>query len=364
MTEESNHVTSDESPYEAGVVVLAKLKGFPAWPGMIVEETSLDPGIAKAKPKGSSKSSKKGQASGDSGVWPVKFFVDNNFMWATKTELKLLTAQDAEKYLNTTKKKDKLLTAAYQMAANPPDLGSFANPPEPEPQPKDEEPEESLSNGAIAGNGSAKPKKVKKAPVSNTSSTKKIPQTKKKVETKKRVSTSKEDSTNDKKKMKTEKKGSGSAIPSSKQLSRDYESRHKIVFTIRFKLQRGFLSKEPPQEEDIPILSQYLTQLENIEDLELSIIRQTKVNKLLKALLKISDIPLESKFKFHDRSAKLLHKWSTLPDDRQARTSDQVNEEPDRKQKVETVDKDEPESELKKDPKTEDGLNEDDDDRD
>lgn len=332
MTENSDRAQSDEPSYEGGTVVLAKLKGFPAWPGMIVDESNLTPEVIKAKPKANSKTSKKAQ--GDGRVWPVKFFVDNNFMWASKTELKLLSVEDAQKYLNSTKKKDKLLTAAYKMASSPPDLESFMNPvdrePETEPvlESETEQPTKVPESGEPESDGNAKSKKLKKpsGQETQTSSLKKTSQNKKKDETKKRIANSKDDiPSSEKKKIKIEKKNSASTVPPSKKLSRDHDARQKIVMAIRFKLQRGFLSKEPPREQDIPGLSQYLTKLENIKDLELSVIRQTKVNKLLKAILKIPDIPLDSEFKFYERASKLLTKWSTLSDDANTRISDLAN---------------------------------------
>lgn len=297
----------EEAPFAAGTVVLAKLKGFPAWPGMIVNEESLTPSILGAKPKGSSKSSKKSAIANQGPHYPVKFFVDNNFMWATKADLKLLSVDDANKYLETTKKKDRMLNSAYQMAANPPDLDTFVSPPE-------EPAEENAELDERPANGKTKAKTAKKQDKKESSAPKKEPKKKEDASTASKKRPNKELLASEKKRSKTE-KSTASSIPSSKQLSRDNESRSKTVFLIRHKLQRGFLSKKP-EEKDIPGLSEYLTQLENIDDLELSIIRQTKVNKVLKALLKIPDIPLESEYKLHERSMNLLQKWSTLPDDR------------------------------------------------
>ncbi len=60
------------------------------------------------------------------------------------------------------------------------------------------------------------------------------------------------------------------------------------------------------------MMSEYITKLEGFPDLEVSIIRATKINKVLKAILKIENIPKEPEFKFRSRSQLLLDKWNKL----------------------------------------------------
>lgn len=59
-------------------------------------------------------------------------------------------------------------------------------------------------------------------------------------------------------------------------------------------------------------MSDFITMLENFVDLEGSIIRGTKINKVLKAILKLNSIPREEEFHFKDRSQALLDKWNKL----------------------------------------------------
>lgn len=60
------------------------------------------------------------------------------------------------------------------------------------------------------------------------------------------------------------------------------------------------------------LMSDYVTKLEGLHDLEVSIIRKTKINKVLKAILKLESIPKEEEFKFKPRSQALLDKWNKL----------------------------------------------------
>jgi hypothetical protein len=61
-------------------------------------------------------------------------------------------------------------------------------------------------------------------------------------------------------------------------------------------------------------MSEYVSILEKLKDLEVSIIRATKINKVLKAILKLDNIPKEEEFKFKPRSQALLEKWNKLMD--------------------------------------------------
>jgi hypothetical protein len=59
-------------------------------------------------------------------------------------------------------------------------------------------------------------------------------------------------------------------------------------------------------------MSEFITKLEGYSELEVSIIRATKINKVLKAILKLDEIPKETEFKFKDRSSELLGKWNKI----------------------------------------------------
>jgi hypothetical protein len=89
-------------------------------------------------------------------------------------------------------------------------------------------------------------------------------------------------------------------------------SQKEILF-LRHKLQKGLLTKDQvPKEEEMKQMSEFVGKLEGYADLEVSIIRATKINKVLKAILKIPTIPKEEEFHFKRRSQSLLDKWNKL----------------------------------------------------
>lgn len=97
---------------------------------------------------------------------------------------------------------------------------------------------------------------------------------------------------------------------------------------LRHKLQRGLLTREQqPREDEMEAMSSFITILENFQDLDVSIIRSTKINKVFKAILKLDSIPREEDFKFKKRSQALLDKWNKLlaSDPAPANTANGVN---------------------------------------
>ncbi|KAK4131873.1 hypothetical protein BT67DRAFT_137269 [Trichocladium antarcticum] len=89
--------------------------------------------------------------------------------------------------------------------------------------------------------------------------------------------------------------------------------KEKEVLFLRHKLQKGLLTRDQePKEDEMKLMADYVTKLEAFPDLEVSIIRATKINKVLKAVLKLDTIPREDEFKFKPRSQVLLDKWNKL----------------------------------------------------
>lgn len=92
-----------------------------------------------------------------------------------------------------------------------------------------------------------------------------------------------------------------------------WERKKKEVLFLRHKLQKGLLTRDlQPKEEEMQMMSDYLTKLEGFPDLDVEIIRVTKINKVLKALLKLDKIPRDEEFTFKSRATELLEKWNQL----------------------------------------------------
>lgn len=75
-------------------------------------------------------------------------------------------------------------------------------------------------------------------------------------------------------------------------------------------------------------MNNYIKKLEAYPDLEVAIIRETKINKVLKALVKLNSIPRDEEFQFRKRSVDLLGKWNTILGAEPADAGDQEEKGP------------------------------------
>lgn len=138
----------NDNPYTPKSIVLAKVKGYPPWPAMILEETMLPENILSKKPK-SVKQPPKRKLSKPISILPVRFFSDDTYIWIKSNEVKTLNHEMINLFLqNDKKRKDNLLQTAYELANDPPDMelfikwGSKGEPVEVPYVPEDEELEE------------------------------------------------------------------------------------------------------------------------------------------------------------------------------------------------------------------------------
>lgn len=152
--ESSSAVTSIDiaaDPYKPTTVVLAKVKGYPAWPAMVLDESILPGNIIRSKPKSraSSSSSKTGSVTR---ILPVRFFADDTYIWINSNDISILDSDAIESYFiasSSKRRKDATLENAYNLARDPPDMhlfvkwGSRAAPPEQDPLETLTQPEES-----------------------------------------------------------------------------------------------------------------------------------------------------------------------------------------------------------------------------
>lgn len=80
---------------------------------------------------------------------------------------------------------------------------------------------------------------------------------------------------------------------------------------LRHKLQKGFLSRDQaPKEAEMADMDKYFRELVGLGNLEAAVIRNTKINKVFKAILKLDHIPKNEDYRFTDRSTALLAEWN------------------------------------------------------
>ncbi|PSK40660.1 hypothetical protein C7M61_000308 [Candidozyma pseudohaemuli] len=140
MEAKSDLTLQEELGLAPRTIVLAKVKGYRAWPAMVLDEEILPDNIKKLKPK----SVKQQKKTLPTILVPVRFFSDDTYIWIRNHDLKVLLDNDIQLFLDkhstAGKKKDELLVFAYELAQNPPDMNEFnlwgsRGPPDLDPEP-------------------------------------------------------------------------------------------------------------------------------------------------------------------------------------------------------------------------------------
>ncbi|KFY08748.1 hypothetical protein V492_05952 [Pseudogymnoascus sp. VKM F-4246] len=358
---------------EPGEYYFIKLRGFPKWPGIIASEDMLPEAILKSRPVTAAKPDgtyredfAEGGKNALDRTFPVMFLETNEFAWAPNTDLEPLDTGVIGSVPQG--KLSKALFAAYQLAAENHDLDHFKNVLREFEASRRRD--EKAAQDAVKAKASAKKSKKSKdvvqdededvemadAGADEVEDKPKASKKRKAVADDDEISTPKRTDSVKKPKLKlinSAQKGNGAETPKSSakekkekpkpkakkaaaapaapkepELSAEEKSKkkEKEVRFLRHKLQKGLLGTNKPKEEEMKQMSEFITKLEGYADLEVSIIRATKINKVLKGILKLEEIPKEAEFKFRDRSTDLLTKWNKiLESDTPAPASAQTN---------------------------------------
>ncbi|KAM0563967.1 hypothetical protein ACHAPJ_000175 [Fusarium lateritium] len=330
-----------------GDYFLVKLKGFPAWPAIVCDESMLPQALVDSRPVAAARPDgtyTEAYADGGKRVndrsFPVMYLHTNEFGWVPNTSLTELTPEKAQETITEKMRKD--LKEAYTLAAEGNSLEHYkdvlkqfqddliakqqaaATPKKPKKgKAKSADDDVDMEDVDVA---TVEKPKSKKRKAEDDVSTPQRPDSVKKTKIKLNTSTPKatngttkaKDESTTKPKVKAKKSEKKAETPKATPEERR-QRKEKEVLYLRHKLQRGLLTRDvEPQEKEMKQMSEYVTMLENLKDLEVSIIRTTKINKVLKAILKLNSIPREDEFHFKDRSNVLLEKWNKLMTDETA----------------------------------------------
>lgn len=338
---------------KAGDYYLARLRSYPPWPSIVCDEEMLPEVLLKTRPVTAIQSDgtyKEPYADGGKKVsertYPVMFLHTNEFGWIPNTEL---TPLDPESCKDVSEKgKSKQLVEAYKVAAEGHNLAHFKEmllaheaamredeEKKAEREAAKAEKKKNKRKSDVKGDEDVEmedaedavkksSKKRKKEADSEDEEGEKTPKT-----TKLKLTTGKTPTTDKKSKEKaakpkTDKKKK--APESEEEVEPEKEpappvdpvqarkDREKEVLFLRHKLQKGFLSRDQePAEDEMPQMANFIKKLEAYGGkLDVQIIRNTKINKVLKGIIKLNTIPKDEEYHFKERSIKLLGEWNQL----------------------------------------------------
>ncbi|KAJ6580360.1 hypothetical protein DFH09DRAFT_1145840 [Mycena vulgaris] len=343
-------------------VVLAKVRGFPAWPGMIVDPASVPKAVSKERP-----------ASKKSVVYAVRFFPAGDYAWLPPKELKRLTPADIHAFVGDSSaasadgkgkagagaRKSGELMEGYRKAldpvaweeehaANPPatkkrkskskakkggdgeeedELADDAAAEDAEEEADEEEDEEKAApagkkrkrTGSPApAKAKAKPKPGKAAGAKNGKKGGKAKKSKAAVESED------EGAADEGEEEGGDEEGEGEQERASKKpkvaegaskLESDPEALK--VREWRHKLQKTFLSsnnKSLPKEDEMPAVDTLFTTVEGYQNMNIDYLTFSKIGKVMRHihLLEESKVPRDDEFNFRERAKALVDKWHEI----------------------------------------------------
>ncbi|GAA5865251.1 hypothetical protein JCM1840_003964 [Sporobolomyces johnsonii] len=286
--------------YAVGDIVLAKLKGFPAWPARVSDESDATSDVLKEKPSKSKN------------LHLVRFFPNGEYSWSVSRDLSLLTPKEIDAYLSSSKRKGSL-SDAYKIAQNPAQwlqakADELAEWEEQQAALAELEDEDQLASDADEAGGSKAADKSNKRKRDSTAGKKAEGDKKKKAKTEKLAKSRtaggvKKDYTDDE----------AEPAPKKAKGTPSVDSDGETVKGWRHKLQKVFLGKSAPAAEEMPKCAEYFDAMEKF-DMKKEWLVESKLAKVLKriALLKDDSIPDEDKYSFRERSSALAAKWTAL----------------------------------------------------
>lgn len=297
----------NSEPIPVYSVVLAKLKGYPDWPGKIVTNEEA-PELIKKK-----------SAPKDHSQYLVQFFPAGDFAWIPAKEVKLLSTKAIETFLSGGPKKSKStdIRKAYEVALDSTEweanraasFTAYAEETERYAQLDDQEEEEdeleqeTTTASKKRKRADPKEKLVRESAAEKRRKKAKLDDEAAKPDTKskKRVAAtySDDDAEGSSKKTKT-------TVPL------DMSPGAVQVRDWRHKLQKVFLGKGVKADE-MPKCKEYFDAMEDFAITE-KWLADSKLGKVLKRITQLADgvIPDEDTYKFRDRAADITNKWTNL----------------------------------------------------
>ncbi|KAG8740892.1 hypothetical protein FRC10_003780 [Ceratobasidium sp. 414] len=331
--------------YEVGNVVIGKVKGYPPWPGEII-----DPEAAPKKVKAERPLSKKVT------FYCVRFFPVGDHSWLPTKDVSRLLPHEITAYINEPSKKKGDLLEGYKIAKDPHDWRKekdtlAAREKEMEESgrvpdsgvDRDELEEDEDADDSSGLSKKVKPKKRKRESAVKESAEEKKGKRKRASEqlvkqrrgrgTKKsaehieseddegepaadKPTSSKVDKERPSKRTKKESvapapaaaaaddEGDDAAMASDPEAAKVKEWRHK--------LQRAFLTKTAPAPEEMSGLDAVFTTVEQYDKMTVEYLSYSKIGKVMRKIIQLTNIPSDEQYHFRQRAQALVTKWQQL----------------------------------------------------
>ncbi|KAJ7085161.1 hypothetical protein B0H15DRAFT_931873 [Mycena belliarum] len=328
---------SESESFDLRDIVLGKIRGFPPWPGMVVDPDAVPKAVSKARPAGKK-----------SAVYAVRFFPTGDYAWLPPKELTRLTSGAIKAFVDDTgaARKSGELMEAYRKAQDPTaweeehaaaseatkkprkskakakksedvdeeDEIEEAPAEDPEDEAEEEEEEKKAGKKRKRASSPAPPKaKAPKAPAKNGKKGGKAKKSKAAVESEDEGGDAEAASGEAGEEEEPRAGKKAKVVTDAAKLESDPEALK--VREWRHKLQKTFLSnKSLPKEDDMPDIDTLFTAVEGYQDMNIDYLTFSKIGKVMRHihLLEANKVPRDEEFKFRERAKALVDKWHQI----------------------------------------------------
>lgn len=262
-----------EHQFRAGDVILAKIKGFPAWPGILVDDADVPREVRAEKPA--------------SKPFTVRFFPAADYHWATARELSLLTPEAVDAFLGDRQKKSADLRKAYQIARDPHAWNAEKN--------RIVQEHEAFLESGGAAEQDADEEEEEEAP----------PRKRRSAQAARKPPAAK--------KAKAEPKAEEPEAQKPDEQEEELDPATKRVREWRHKLQRAFLNKEGViAAGDMDTQHATFQTVEAYNEMTPEQLKVTKIGKVMKRIHQLPEIPRDDEFHFRQRAGELMSRWGAI----------------------------------------------------
>ncbi|KAI0929805.1 hypothetical protein AcV5_006673 [Taiwanofungus camphoratus] len=342
MSKKGTKTQVKEHSYDFRDVVLAKVRGYPPWPGMVVDPDTVPENVQQERPNAKTKK----------GNWYcVRFFPAGDYAWIVPKDISKLQQHEIQAYINEPFKRSGDLLQGYRIALDPTKWeeereAARAEAAEEEANAEidqlESDGEEEADDGEEKKTKSRKRKRDSDAAPTKTKAKAKPKKGSAEPAGKKRAGSAakaKKNGTKSKTMVESEDEGGvepededagpskQASPPPAKKAKRDKEGEDEIDSALasdpeaskvrdwRHKLQKAFLnSKALPKDEDMPALDQLFTTVETYENMNIQYLSFSKIGKVMRHIhaLTPDKVPRDEEFKFRERAKALVDKWHDI----------------------------------------------------
>ncbi|KIK57909.1 hypothetical protein GYMLUDRAFT_75195 [Collybiopsis luxurians FD-317 M1] len=309
--------------YEIGDTVLGKIRGYPPWPGRIVDPENLPEHVTKERPVNRKTLS-----------YCIQFFPAGDYSWIPAKDISRLKPHEVETYISDPGKRNGELLEGYKIARDPGQwIRDLEDAAAIDAEAEADEEDQLEDEGEIRPGG-----KKKKAPAASTTKKRKRESEPGTKPNKASASTSKGKGSKPRKSkaaVESEDDEAGEpakeeAAPATKkaktaasakdepadddELAKDPEATK--VREWRHRLQKIFLSSKSvtPKPEEMPDMDALFTQIERYDKINIAYLSFSKIGKVMRHITALPDekVPLDSDYKFRDRARVLVEQWQQI----------------------------------------------------